>query len=185
MKGRLTPKHITAPPLPPQNRRKRGGPAPVDSPPADQIDSEVVPPAAENLVLDSQTTTPVVVSAIELVPGETAPGAAAVTDGSSAVEAGIAQEAKAEEPSKPQLTTEEALAKLTAYEASQESVNIEKHPGTEQLRYCPECYLPLHPDPKPEKLYIFLHALRYTTSLGCFETGMPAWAAKGWEWDRS
>lgn len=180
MKGRLTPKHITAPPLPPQNRRKRGGPVPVDAPPADQIDSEVVPPAAENLALGSQTTTPVAVSAVELVPA----GTAAVTDGSSAVEAGAAQEANVEEPSKSQLTTEEALAKLTAYEASQEPVNIEKHPGTEQLRYCPECYLPLHPDPKPEKLYIFLHALRYTTSLGCFETDMPAWAAKGWEWDR-
>ncbi|KAJ7496592.1 pseudouridine synthase [Mycena latifolia] len=50
---------------------------------------------------------------------------------------------------------------------------------------CPECYLPLRPDPKPEKLYIFLHALRYTTSLGEFETPMPEWAQEGWEWDRS
>ena len=50
--------------------------------------------------------------------------------------------------------------------------------------FCPECYLPLHPDPKPEKLYIFLHALRYTTSLGSFETEMPEWAAKGWKWDK-
>ncbi|EED82536.1 predicted protein, partial [Postia placenta Mad-698-R] len=46
--------------------------------------------------------------------------------------------------------------------------------------YCSECYLPLHPDPKPERLYIFLHALRYTTSLGSFETGIPEWAAEGW-----
>ena len=51
--------------------------------------------------------------------------------------------------------------------------------------YCPECYLPLHPDPKPEKLYIFLHALRYTTSLGSFETEMPEWSQPGWTWDRS
>jgi len=50
--------------------------------------------------------------------------------------------------------------------------------------YCPECYLPLHPDPKPEKLYIFLHALRYTTSLGSFETEMPEWAAEGWVWNK-
>ncbi|THU86790.1 hypothetical protein K435DRAFT_682969, partial [Dendrothele bispora CBS 962.96] len=50
--------------------------------------------------------------------------------------------------------------------------------------YCPECYLPLHPDLKPEQLYIFLHALRYTTSLGCFETEMPEWSAEGWTWDR-
>jgi len=53
------------------------------------------------------------------------------------------------------------------------------------MTYCPECYIPLHPDPKPERLYIFLHALRYTTSLGCFETEMPEWAAEGWEWDQS
>ncbi|EIM80852.1 pseudouridine synthase [Stereum hirsutum FP-91666 SS1] len=52
------------------------------------------------------------------------------------------------------------------------------------MLYCPECYLPLHPDPKPERLYIFLHALRYTTSLGVFETGMPEWAEEGWEWER-
>ncbi|KLO15405.1 pseudouridine synthase [Schizopora paradoxa] len=51
------------------------------------------------------------------------------------------------------------------------------------LPYCPECYLPLHPDPNPEKLYIFLHAIRYTTSLGSFETDMPEWAAKGFQWD--
>ncbi|THH09086.1 hypothetical protein EW145_g2259 [Phellinidium pouzarii] len=50
--------------------------------------------------------------------------------------------------------------------------------------YCPECYLPLHPDPKPEKLYIFLHALRYTsTSLGAFETSLPEWAAEGYVWE--
>ncbi|KAF9462388.1 pseudouridine synthase [Collybia nuda] len=51
--------------------------------------------------------------------------------------------------------------------------------------YCPECYLPLHPDPKPERLYIFLHALKYTTSLGSFHTDMPEWAAEGWTWDRT
>jgi tRNA pseudouridine32 synthase len=48
--------------------------------------------------------------------------------------------------------------------------------------YCTECYLPLHPDPEPERLYIFLHALRYTTSLGSFKTEMPTWAQEGWTW---
>lgn len=48
--------------------------------------------------------------------------------------------------------------------------------------YCTECYLPLHPDPDPDRLYIFLHALRYTTSLGSFETKMPTWAEEGWSW---
>ncbi|THU85728.1 hypothetical protein K435DRAFT_924735, partial [Dendrothele bispora CBS 962.96] len=47
-----------------------------------------------------------------------------------------------------------------------------------------ECYLPLHPDPKSEQLYIFLHALRYTTSLGCFGMEMPQWRVEGWTWDR-
>ncbi|KAI0029935.1 pseudouridine synthase [Vararia minispora EC-137] len=50
------------------------------------------------------------------------------------------------------------------------------------LLYCPECYLPLHPDPAPEKLYIFLHALRYTTGLGTFETEMPEWTREGFVW---
>ncbi|KAJ3819178.1 hypothetical protein F5880DRAFT_1457634, partial [Lentinula raphanica] len=48
---------------------------------------------------------------------------------------------------------------------------------------CPECYLSLHSD----KLYIFLHALRYTTSLSLrdIEMEMPAWSAEGYSWDRS
>ncbi|KAG8708804.1 hypothetical protein FRC09_001025 [Ceratobasidium sp. 395] len=50
--------------------------------------------------------------------------------------------------------------------------------------YCTECYLPLRPDPKPESLYIFLHALRYTTSQWSFETEMPFWAHEGWIWKR-
>jgi hypothetical protein len=48
--------------------------------------------------------------------------------------------------------------------------------------YCKECFLPLHPDPSPEDLYIYLHAFRYTTEcLGSFETNMPHWAEKGWK----
>ncbi|KAL0955681.1 hypothetical protein HGRIS_001905 [Hohenbuehelia grisea] len=88
-----------------------------------------------------------------------------------------------DEPSVPapiQLTTDEALAiasmePLTDVDALVNSENL----------YCPECYLPLHPDPKPEKLYIFLHALRYTTSLGSFETDFPEWTAPDFTWDQS
>lgn len=76
----------------------------------------------------------------------------------------------------PQLSLDEALAKLPAMDAPMPAVD----PDTGTL-YCQECYLPLRPDPPPEKLFIFLHALRYTTSLGCFETEMPAWAAEDWE----
>lgn len=103
------------------------------------------------------------------------------------------------EPDSPvQLTTSEALSKVASMSAaidadhpveSTTNTDIATQPAsiasTQGMTYCPECYLPLHPDPKPERLYIFLHALRYTTSVGCFETEMPEWAAEGWEWDRS
>jgi tRNA pseudouridine synthase 9 len=83
--------------------------------------------------------------------------------------------------SSPQLTTEDALSRVASMEpVSDPNTVIE----TDNL-YCPECYLPLHPDPKPEKLYIFLHALKYTTSLGALSTEMPEWAAEGWVWDQS
>lgn len=89
-----------------------------------------------------------------------------------------------------QLTTKEALEQIATMSQSFDSEvsvtpDVTPTATANGMTYCPECYLPLHPDPKPERLYIFLHALRYTTSLGCFETELPAWAAKGWEWDRS
>ncbi|KAI6101423.1 pseudouridine synthase [Pisolithus croceorrhizus] len=78
-----------------------------------------------------------------------------------------------------QLSLDEALVRLPTMEASEPAVD----PDTGTL-YCPECYLPLHPDPRPESLYIFLHAFKYTTSLGSFETEMPEWASEGWKWTR-
>lgn len=84
------------------------------------------------------------------------------------------------EPEDPgQLTLSEAASHLPSLVAT----DPEADPATGTL-YCPECYLPLHPDPKPEKLYIFLHALTYELSLGRFETEMPEWAKEGWEWKR-
>jgi tRNA pseudouridine synthase 9 len=80
-----------------------------------------------------------------------------------------------------QLTTEDALSRVASMEPVADPSTIIQSDSL----YCPECYLPLHPDPKPEKLYIFLHALKYTTSLGAFSTEMPEWAAEGWVWDRS
>ena len=55
--------------------------------------------------------------------------------------------------------------------------------GRETL-YCPECFLPLHPDPLPEQLYIFLHAKKYSTDSWSFETEMPEWAVQGYDWER-
>lgn len=118
-KGALTPRTFCIPPLPPQNRRKRGGVA---------------------------------------------------EDATSGVD-GEGEEVAA------QLSLDEALAQLPTMEAPEPAVD----PDTGTL-YCPECYLPLHPDPRPEKLCIFLHAFKYTTSLGSFQTEIPEWALEGWEW---
>ena len=125
-KGALAPRDIKIKAAPPQNRRKRGGPA--------------------------------------------------VTEGSEV--------SPATTPAEPQLTDEEVVARTNEPEVT-EGTNESLLPLDENgHQYCPECYLPLHPDPKPEKLYIFLHALRYTTNLGSFETEMPDWAAEGWTWNR-
>ena len=50
--------------------------------------------------------------------------------------------------------------------------------------FCQECFIPLVDDPDPETLFIYLHALRYTTDgLGRWETPLPRWAGKGWKGD--
>ena len=83
----------------------------------------------------------------------------------------------------PQLSNEEVVARMNDSGAVEGTDEPSPPLDENGYQYCPECYLPLHPDPKLEKLYIFLHALRYTTSLGSFETEMPDWAAEGWEWN--
>ena len=139
---------------PPQNRRKRGGPAEIVMLSPD----ETTEPAAP---IDS--------------PSETHPA----TPGTKEAPEINIEELKGNLP--PQLSVEEALEKVAEM---QPATDVTSTIQSEDL-YCPECYLPLHPDPKPEKLYIFLHALKYTTSLGEFSTEMPEWAAEGWVWDQS
>jgi len=119
-KGTLAPRDMKIKAAPPQNRRKRGGPAVVEGP---------------------------------------------------------------EIPSM-QFTNEEVVTRIGDPASTERTSESLVHLDENGHQYCPECYLPLHPDPKPEKLYIFLHALRYTTSLGSFETEMPDWAAEGWTWNR-
>ncbi|KAH7912731.1 pseudouridine synthase [Hygrophoropsis aurantiaca] len=145
-KGRLTPKDFPRAPLPPQNRRKRGGPVLQDPPPqAATVPATSTEGVSPEVVNDSPSA--------ELAPD-----------------------------SITQLTTEEMIAKLPNMQIP---ISAQEPDAPSTTLYCPECYLPLHPDPKPERLYIFLHALRYTTSLGAFETEMPEWAAEGWEWDQT
>ncbi|WVQ80560.1 hypothetical protein IAT38_002665 [Cryptococcus sp. DSM 104549] len=50
--------------------------------------------------------------------------------------------------------------------------------------FCKDCYAPVPDDPDPETLFIYLHALRYTTEeLGVWETPWPRWAGKDWDGD--
>ncbi|TCD64780.1 hypothetical protein EIP91_003640 [Steccherinum ochraceum] len=148
--------NIQMSPLPPQNRRKRGGP--VKAAEAEPSDDTLISESTTASVRDTaEIPHNAIVESVEIAP---------------------------EAPSN-QLTAEEAVAKLRIVETGQTDEVTVTEVKTEEMHYCPECYLPIHPDPKPERLYIFLHALRYTTSLGSFETEMPEWAAEGWEWDRT
>ncbi|KAF8161363.1 tRNA-pseudouridine synthase [Crassisporium funariophilum] len=159
-KGAMKPRNMIIKPPPPQNRRKRGGKA------------DVVSTTSDVEVASSQVATP-------------EPSAPSMSEIAAPMAATTGLEAATElrpEESPDQLTTEEALKKIAELdlEPADPSMIIQ----SENL-YCPECFLPLHPDPKPEKLYIFLHAMKYTTSLGAFSTEMPDWAAEGWTWDQS
>jgi tRNA pseudouridine32 synthase len=142
-KGRLTPVGIERAPLPPQNRRKRGGPDNKKVTMKGRSEEERVPDALTPLAAESES------DAEFLLP--------------------------------LQLTTEEALAKVILIDSPPPTASPVPQQASDCVpNHCPECYLPLHPDPHPENLYIFLHALRYTTSLGRFETEMPDWAAEGY-----
>ncbi|KAG5644501.1 hypothetical protein DXG03_008243 [Asterophora parasitica] len=160
-KGKLTPRNLKLVPPPPSSKRQRGGHAKfVDEALNRAIDATTLTSdiTATSLTIASSSATPA-------TPSELA------TPEPEAVSA----------PAPPQLTEEEALEKIATMEPLAESIAVVE----KENLYCPECYLPLHPDPKPERLYIFLHALRYTISLGSFETEMPEWATEGWTWDRS
>ncbi|KIJ52562.1 hypothetical protein M422DRAFT_58697 [Sphaerobolus stellatus SS14] len=85
----------------------------------------------------------------------------------------------------------EARLIATGFKPPKEQKEADPDPSTWTTKtetgtlYCKECFLPLHPDPDPEDLYIFLHAYRYTTEcLGSFETKLPHWAQKGFTWKR-
>jgi RluA family pseudouridine synthase len=50
----------------------------------------------------------------------------------------------------------------------------------DQTSYCPECKIPLVPDPKPEELFIYLHAIKYQTDQWTYEDVLPWWALPSW-----
>jgi hypothetical protein len=50
--------------------------------------------------------------------------------------------------------------------------------------FCKQCFVPLPDDPDAETLFIFLHALKYSTkNLGTWETPLPRWAGDNWDGD--
>lgn len=153
-KGRLHPKGMPQQKLPPQNRRKRGGPAWTGT----ETETE------------TETESPAAAAVVPLTEEE------ALTILDPASESQRAENPLLRVAPPPDAPTESGRAKQMAAQIAVREEN-------DGALYCGECYLPLHPDPPPERLYIFLHALRYTTSLGVFETEMPEWAAEGWEWE--
>ncbi|KAH9971776.1 pseudouridine synthase [Russula compacta] len=160
-KGRLHPKGMPPQKLPPQNRRKRGGPAWTEA------ETETETAAGSLLDKDQPPRRP------EAAPLTEEEALAILDPASPPAENPLVRVAPP-----PDAPTETGRAKQAAAQIAVQEEN-------DGALYCSECYLPLHPDPPPEKLYIFLHALRYTTSLGVFKTDMPEWAAEGWEWERA
>lgn len=50
--------------------------------------------------------------------------------------------------------------------------------------FCKQCFTPLADDPDAETLFIFLHALKYSTkNLGTWQTPLPRWAGEVWDGD--
>jgi tRNA pseudouridine32 synthase len=154
-KGALTPHDLEVKPPPPSNQRKRGGHA--------KFVDETLNQHIKNTVKNVSEPLPESSSAVPTPSESTTPAQTSTP------------------PPQPQLSDDEVLKKISTMAPLANTKAVVQ----EENLYCPECYLPLHPDPKPERLYIFLHALRYTTSLGSFETELPEWAAVGWTWDRS
>ncbi|KAI0740953.1 pseudouridine synthase [Earliella scabrosa] len=157
-KAALSPHGVTIP-LPPQKKRKRGGPA--FDPTALVQEATTESTAEEPTRTDQLTTEDIAKFASRASSAQLATPSPTLTSPS-------------EVPTPPPVVQASVPAPMITDPISDEN----------GMHYCPECFVPLHPDPKPESLYIFLHALKYTTSLGTFETEMPEWAAEGWEWER-
>ncbi|GAA5974405.1 hypothetical protein JCM11641_005264 [Rhodosporidiobolus odoratus] len=47
--------------------------------------------------------------------------------------------------------------------------------------FCKTCFTPLLPDPRPEQLFIWLHAMRYHTVEWDFQSELPYWAEETYE----
>lgn len=168
-KGVMRPHNLIIKPPPPQNRRKRGGIAETVSSSSNAETASASPVTMSIEVADTVTvsgTSELLTPPVEDIARCSIVEQTTITDTNTSESTQLTLEAAIEKIS---------IAPATGFDVTSDSEHI----------YCPECYLPLHPDPNPEKLYIFLHALKYTISLGSFSTEMPEWAAEGWEWNQS
>ncbi|RXW25577.1 hypothetical protein EST38_g259 [Candolleomyces aberdarensis] len=206
VKGALNPHSLIVTPPPLQNRRKRGGKATFvnnsskntnagsNSKNTENSDAsangEVTPPTAPRDCGGEDSATPSSSVIGGIGDGSETGTLTSTSDPIATPLAGaevppVITNSNAEITTKPDLppqyTEQEIISKINSMEPTPDINSLVQ---SDDL-YCPECYLPLHPDPKPEKLYIFLHARKYTTSLGAFETEMPEWAAEGWTWDQN
>ncbi|TBU55870.1 pseudouridine synthase [Dichomitus squalens] len=175
-KAALSPHGFTIP-LPPQNKRKRGGPALASAPSTPADSTPGTPAGALEAVAIDVTPAAAEVSEESLMNQLTPDDVAKLAVSSAASSTSVPSPALASEVPIPD-PTPPPVAESSAPDTPDVVSDVDG------MHYCPECFVPLHPDPKPESLYIFLHALRYTTSLGTFETETPEWAAKDWEWER-
>ena len=166
-KGALNPRNLVVSPPPLQNRRVRGNKATLLQKPkkAERAPGDAV------VVVEEEISSKETASPSPSTSSSTSPSTSVSTAPTTPLDSSI---------SPPCHTPSEIISKIASMEPA---VDINTVIQSDNY-YCPECYLPLHPDPKPEKLYIFLHARKYTTSLGAYETAMPEWAEEGWTWDR-
>ncbi|GAA5963004.1 hypothetical protein JCM3765_006748 [Sporobolomyces pararoseus] len=64
---------------------------------------------------------------------------------------------------------------------NREAVEDEKEEAEEEGGFCRKCFTPLLPDPKPNQLFIWLHAMRYTTTEWDWKSELPYWAEESYE----
>lgn len=69
-------------------------------------------------------------------------------------------------------------------ELPEDHVSPLRRPAYVPPGFCDRCFNPLPFDPEPETLFIYLHALSYTTErLGKWSTPLPRWAMEEWDGD--
>jgi len=68
-----------------------------------------------------------------------------------------------------------------AFKSPQELLLRSRAPSVDpplDAQFCSDCGIPLLPDPRPDQLYIYLHAFRYQTDCWDFSSPMPWWSVE-------